>query len=115
MRDIHTHTRTRTGPDDAMLLCSRSIGDRNFKLTTPPFVTSEPDTLTREIAPDDDLLVIASDGVWDEIGNKRACDIVAGALTKGGSLEAACKALCEAAHAAGSRDNISAVVLRVRK
>lgn len=100
------------GPDGAMLACSRSIGDRPFKMTDPPFVTPEPDTFNRQIAEGDDFVIVASDGVWDVMSNQKACSVVSAALTSG-TPQTAAKALCDEALDAGSEDNISAVVVRL--
>lgn len=99
------------GPDGAMLLCSRSIGDRNFKLTDPPIVTAVPSTVQRQICEQDEFIIIASDGVWDDLNNNQACEIVSASLSRGDEPAAAAAALCEAALTAGSQDNISAAVL----
>ena len=103
------------GANNAMLACSRSIGDRNFKETDPPFVTAKPEVFTRQIDREkDEFLILASDGVWDDLSNNAACALVSKVLQAGQSCEEAAAALCEAALSAGSIDNVSAVVLLLR-
>jgi len=94
------------GPAGAMLACSRSIGDRHFK----PVVTCEPDIFQRPIGTGDAFAILASDGVWDEVSNLKACNLVASVLETGSAQDAAV-ALCDAAEKAGSEDNISAIVV----
>jgi len=55
-----------------------------------------------------DVFLLCSDGLSEVLTN----DAMAGMLAA--PAEAACRALVDAAFAAGSRDNISAVVVRVR-
>lgn len=42
---------------------SRGIGDRHLK----QWVTAEPETKVIKIEPDHDLLILASDGLWDKV------------------------------------------------
>jgi len=68
--------------------------------------TGEPDVQRQGIAPGD-VFLLCSDGLTEVL----AADQIAAMLAT--SAEAACRALVGAAYAAGSRDNISAVVVRV--
>jgi PPM family protein phosphatase len=60
----------------------------------------------------DDLFLIASDGLTREITDAAIADILQTA-TAGNDLEAACAALIAAANAAGGRDNITCVLVRI--
>ncbi|KDP26688.1 hypothetical protein JCGZ_17846 [Jatropha curcas] len=55
-----------------VLSVSRSIGDAHLK----EWVLAEPDTMTLQLTPDMDFLVLASDGLWEEVGNQEAVDTV---------------------------------------
>ncbi|MCD9639323.1 hypothetical protein HAX54_023763 [Datura stramonium] len=55
-----------------VLSVSRSIGDAHLK----DWVPAEPDTRTLTLTPDMDYLVLASDGLWDEVGNQEAMDLI---------------------------------------
>ncbi|GMP82628.1 hypothetical protein CsSME_00036847 [Camellia sinensis var. sinensis] len=55
-----------------VLSVSRSIGDAHLK----DWVLAEPDTKTLCFTPDMEYLVLASDGLWEEVGNQEAVDIV---------------------------------------
>ena len=55
------------------------------------------------------FIIIASDGVWEVLDNEKACRIVDEILVGGHGPQAAAVALCEAAMAKGSEDNIAAV------
>ena len=45
------------------LAVSRGIGDRHLK----QWVTAEPETKVLRIEPEHDLLILASDGLWDKV------------------------------------------------
>lgn len=72
---------------------SRSIGDlylkkaefnreplfSKFRLREPiikPILNSEPSISTHELQPDDQFLILASDGLWEHLSNQDAVDIV---------------------------------------
>lgn len=54
-------------------------GDKHFK----PVVISEPETRVIDRHPQDDCLVIATDGLWDVLTNELACDIARRCLEEG--------------------------------
>ena len=58
----------------------------------------------------DDLYLIASDGLTRELTDAAIAGILAGAAK---DLEAVCAALFAAANAAGGRDNITCVLVRI--
>jgi PPM family protein phosphatase len=68
--------------------------------------TSEPDVQCQPIEPGD-VFLLCSDGLSEVLEPARVAALLAA------PVEPACRALIEAAYAAGSRDNISAVVVRV--
>ncbi|KAK9276914.1 hypothetical protein L1049_006452 [Liquidambar formosana] len=55
-----------------ILSVSRSIGDAHLK----DWVSAEPDTKILHLTPDMEFLVLASDGLWEEVGNQEAVDTV---------------------------------------
>jgi protein phosphatase 1G len=60
---------------------SRAIGDLEYKKNKelPPekqIICSTPDILIKELAPEDEFLILACDGVWDVKTNQQACDFV---------------------------------------
>ena len=75
---------------------------------------AEPQTSQRAVsdAPTGSFVMIASDGVWEVLSNLKAARLVATTLASDGATPAlAAEALCAAALAAHSSDNLSAVVL----
>ncbi|GAB2280527.1 hypothetical protein Dimus_015153 [Dionaea muscipula] len=56
------------------LAVSRSIGDSHLK----DWILAEPETRTLNLTSDMEFLVLASDGLWDKVGNQEAIDIVLG-------------------------------------
>jgi serine/threonine protein phosphatase PrpC len=68
---------------------------------------SEPEIQRAPVEPGD-VFLLCSDGLSEVLAPERIAALLAA------PAEAACRALVDAAYAAGSRDNISAVVVRVR-
>lgn len=69
--------------------------------------TAEPEVQSAAIACGD-VFLLCSDGLSEVLDHARIAELLAA------PAEAACCALVDAAYAAGSRDNITAVVVRVR-
>jgi serine/threonine protein phosphatase PrpC len=91
---------------DRGLMMTRSLGDRWFR---PVGVIAEPEIGSHAVGADDVALVAATDGVWDVLGLEDAAHVVRRAAT----AEAAARALVAEALAADTRDNVTAVVVRL--
>ena len=91
---------------DRGLMMTRSLGDRWFR---PVGVIGEPEIGYHTIGADDVALVAATDGLWDVFSEEDAARIVRRART----AEDAARALVDEALAAGTRDNATAVVVRL--
>eukprot|EP00897_Mesotaenium_endlicherianum_P010457 jgi/Mesen1/943/ME000118S00130 len=110
----------------AMVLCDRYL---------KPYVIAEPEVTFTRRSPDDECMILASDGLWDVISSQEACEFVlkvfqqksaesqqeqaagadAGAAPAGGSPSSvAASALTKLALTRGSGDNISVVVVDLR-
>jgi len=89
-----------------ILAMSRAIGDLFLK----PYVSPEPDVQTVPIGPSDEFIVLASDGLFDVFDNEQVIRLVRSAA----SPADAASLLTESAFAAGSLDNITAVVVALR-
>ncbi|KAJ3706850.1 hypothetical protein LUZ61_010555 [Rhynchospora tenuis] len=93
---------------------SRTIGDAylkrpeysmdpmvaRFKLSKPlrrPILSSEPSIITRVLRPQDQFLIFASDGLWEQLTNQEAVDIVANSPRAGIAKRLVKAALKEAA------------------
>ncbi|KAI3950991.1 hypothetical protein MKW98_026445 [Papaver atlanticum] len=108
-----------------VLATSRSIGDHYLK----PYVISVPEVTITPRTESDEFVILASDGLWDVMSNDMACNIARKCLggkiarkfasssssdhTSNASLAAAF--LAELAMAKGSKDNISVVVIELKK
>ncbi|KAK3180566.1 hypothetical protein Dsin_032512 [Dipteronia sinensis] len=66
---------------EGILAMSRAIGDRYLK----PVVTAEPEISFTERDPEDECLIIASDGLWDVISSELACEMACECLREGHS------------------------------
>lgn len=75
---------------------------KRFSSFNPPYITSEPEITAFNIGAEDEFIVMASDGIWDELDNQDVVDIVSESLMKGNSVESAANTVVEAclAHAA---------------
>ncbi|KAL3894654.1 MAG: hypothetical protein SGARI_007671, partial [Bacillariaceae sp.] len=97
------------------LAMARSIGDHAVK---PIGVIAEPVVTFHDIQPDDDFVVLATDGVWEFIESDEAVKIISAHLDKGATK--ACRALIEAAAARWHdeegeyRDDITAIIIRLK-
>ena len=89
-----------------VLAVSRAIGD----VALQPYVTCEPEIMERNIGPEDEFLVLASDGLWDVMRNE---DVARLCLTSKNFLTVA-KELCSEAMIMGSTDNVTALVIDLR-
>lgn len=87
-----------------VLAMSRAFGNRLLK----QFVVAEPEIQEQEINDELELLVLASDGLWDVVPNE---DAVSLARMEEDS-QAAARKLTETAFSRGSADNITCIVVR---
>ncbi|MCL7040331.1 hypothetical protein MKW94_010753 [Papaver nudicaule] len=107
-----------------VLATSRSIGDGYLK----PYVTSVPEVTVTSRTKSDEFVILASDGLWDVLSNKMACKIARRCLEGGVPRRPSSSPLdhtSNAAHAAavlveiaitrGSKDNISVVIVELKK
>ncbi|KAF4380451.1 hypothetical protein F8388_024744 [Cannabis sativa] len=87
-----------------VLAMSRAFGNRMLK----QYVVAEPEIKDLEIDEEIEMLVLASDGLWDVVANE---DAVSLARTEE-EPEAAARKLTEVAFARGSADNITCIVVK---
>lgn len=88
------------------LAITRAFGDFNLKTQG---LSAEPTVSRTELTPTDQLLIIATDGLWDVIDDQQAVDIC---LKYQNPLEMA-KALVDAALKSGTMDNTSVMILKL--
>ncbi|CAI9302733.1 unnamed protein product [Lactuca saligna] len=116
-----------------VLAMSRAIGDNYLK----PYVIPEPEVTVTERTADDECLILASDGLWDVVSNDVACNVARMCLSSqtpasplrspgnevsvagGESSDKACSdasiLLTKLALARRSSDNVSVVVVDLRR
>ena len=58
---------------------------------------------------EEDILLLCTDGLYNEISGDEILEI----LAKESNMDAACRAMVESANAAGGRDNITVVTIRI--
>jgi serine/threonine protein phosphatase PrpC len=99
------------------LAVSRSLGDRSER----PFVSSEPDIKVVSILNDiDEFIVLASDGLFDVISSQEVVSFLHQKMVTNFSLrmqkqDALAKTLAEEAIRRGSLDNISVIIVWLKK
>ncbi|XP_054819749.1 probable protein phosphatase 2C 25 [Prosopis cineraria] len=93
------------------LAVSRGIGDKHLK----QWVTAEPETKILKIEDEHDLLILASDGLWDKVTNQEAVDIARSFCVGSDKPQPllACKKLVELSASRGSFDDISVMVIKL--
>ncbi|KAF2311806.1 hypothetical protein GH714_026815 [Hevea brasiliensis] len=64
---------------EGILAMSRAIGDKYLK----PVVTSEPEITFTKREPEDECLILASDGLWDVLSSELACEVACECLQEG--------------------------------
>ena len=102
-----------------LLAVSRAIGDHSLR----PYVIADPEVTVMNRHPGDELLVMASDGLWDVINNHEACSLAKKCLlrarqkgsTRENAARVAATVLTRAAVDRGSRDNVTVLVIDLMK
>jgi len=107
-------------PQAYSLALSRAIGDFPFKspqLTRghPSGVSSEPDVHEFALTCGDEFLIIACDGLWDVLSHQEAVDSALAALRATDDPQAVAERLVAEAYARGSTDNISVLLVTLRR
>ncbi|KAI7728164.1 hypothetical protein M8C21_013180 [Ambrosia artemisiifolia] len=110
-----------------VLAMSRSIGDKYLK----PWIIPEPEITFRSRVREDEVLILASDGLWDVMSNEEACEVARKQILiwhkkNGGNIverdhngvdpaaQAAADFLSGLALQKGSNDNISVIVVDLK-
>ena len=106
------------------LAMSRAIGDFRFKYrerlgAEDQAVTCAPDVTQFELDPDDEFLILASDGIWDVMCNQVCVDFVRKGLAKDQSLHQVMDSLLDeclrpSREGRGSTDNMTCLVVKFK-
>lgn len=90
------------------LAVSRALGDKAYQ----PCVSFIPDIFTIKIAPEDQFLILACDGLWDVISDQQAVDFVMGVRNIGiTSPDEIAQKLVSYALELGSADNLTVILI----
>jgi len=90
---------------------ARALGNPAHKANAKwAALSAVPELVSVELGPDNDVLVLASDGLWDVIGNAEAITTARRSLAANHDCDVAARALLERAQKKGSNDNICVVV-----
>lgn len=88
-----------------VLAVTRAFGDHSLKKSG---VSAIPHVLKYTLKPFDKFMIIASDGVWDELSDQDAVNY----CKEDVSTKAIAQAIVKAALDKGSKDNVSVIVVR---
>lgn len=95
------------------LSTSRSFGDLALKVPDP-IVTATPEVKVVDLVPEDWAVVLGSDGIFDVLSDQEVANVLYKAMAVDGKDPVgAAKDLVQAAFRAGSRDNLTAITLRL--
>ena len=99
------------------LAVSRALGDAPFKRTGGPSAEDRPVTADPQMGHFEcgsgEFVVLACDGIFEGIHNSAAVAVAARVLRETGDLGGAAQAVCQAALAAGSKDNVTCMVVQI--
>lgn len=96
------------------LALSRALGDFHAS----PFVSSEPFINSFTLKGDEEFLILACDGVFDELSDQKSVDIILECLKQDRSIfgiNRAVAKLCNFAYGCGSLDNITCLIIDLKK
>jgi protein phosphatase 1A len=122
-----------------ILAVSRAFGDASFKgdglkallqngvrdgfwtaefaqsvtFTSDP-VISVPDVLEMSVSPEDEFVIVATDGLWDVVSSKEGCEFVRKDLRKGLEPSKAAERLITIAERRRTQDNVAVVVIDLK-
>ncbi|KAF1330123.1 Protein phosphatase, partial [Globisporangium splendens] len=91
------------------LAVTRAFGDSELKECVIPL----PDVTTHELTPEDEFIVLASDGLWDALPNEQVLSCIHNNSRL--STQEMAKVLVDCAIELGSMDNITVLIVDVRK
>jgi protein phosphatase 1L len=91
---------------------SRSIGDKQEKEYGLDQIIALPEYADIQLTPHNHFMIVASDGLWDEMSNEEAVDMVTKGLQDQQSLKSIAETLQNTAIKKGSRDNITVCVVK---
>ncbi|XP_055811084.1 probable protein phosphatase 2C 2 [Solanum dulcamara] len=93
------------------LAVSRGIGDSQLKR----WVIAEPETKILKVQPECEFLILASDGLWEQVSNQEAVELLRPFCVGVDNQQplSACKMLVDLAVTRGSSDDISAMVIQL--
>jgi serine/threonine protein phosphatase PrpC len=98
------------GPRPLQLAIARSFGDASLKAPRPLLI-SAPEIRRVSVKPDDKLVLLGCDGIWDVLSNQVAVDTALTAVDTGADARAVAGSVVNMAYQTGSTDNISVVAI----
>ncbi|KAI5668931.1 hypothetical protein M9H77_18784 [Catharanthus roseus] len=102
----YLHCRNGLWRVNGTLAVSRAFGDFYLK----EYVISEPEILKLPLTSDCQFLIIASDGLWDKVGEQEAVDVISGSK----NLVESCKKLVDITSSRGNIDDVTVMVINLQ-
>jgi protein phosphatase PTC2/3 len=102
-------------PAEDGLAMTRTIGDHDVDPGKQVFIPV-PDCAEFDLADlsDDSYLVMATDGLWDQLSDVRASSVVRAGLSRGNALSKIAKALVQEAMFKNSTDDITCMLVKIK-
>lgn len=102
-------------PAEEGLAMTRTIGDHDADPGKQVFIPV-PDCVEFDLADlsDDSYLLVATDGLWDELSNARAASVVSAGLSRGNALSKIAKILVQEAMYKNSTDDITCLLVKIK-
>lgn len=102
-----------------MLATTRGVGDHGMR----PYVIAEAEIVKVRRQLNDELLIVATDGLWDKLSNEEACAIARHRMVEcqergvpaQEALSITASALTEAAVKSYSKDNVTVIIVDLKK
>jgi len=98
------------GRVNGLVAITRALGDHHMKGPGKDYILADPYFQLIELAPEDDYLILACDGVWDVVEDQAAVDLV---LASTENANAKAKLLVSHSIKSGSQDNVSVIVVQL--
>eukprot|EP00211_Chloroparvula_japonica_P014621 CAMPEP_0119133360 /NCGR_PEP_ID=MMETSP1310-20130426/13334_1 /TAXON_ID=464262 /ORGANISM="Genus nov. species nov., Strain RCC2339" /LENGTH=258 /DNA_ID=CAMNT_0007124047 /DNA_START=99 /DNA_END=875 /DNA_ORIENTATION=- len=101
------------------VIISRSFGDFDYKYPQNKgkgdYVSAVPHTTSVKLTDDIKFLILACDGLWDNLSYTKICDIASNAFKSGASAIGVTEILVKAALDANTTDNVTVTVVKLNE
>lgn len=97
------------------LSVARAFGDFPYKQENHHFIIVDPDVTSHQMTPDINFIVLACDGLFEEMSPQEIHDFISMRLATNVPLGDICKLLVDECLDLGTQDNVSIIIIKVGK